>query len=150
MPNLATLLKSEILRLARKEVRTELESFKKASARYRGEIAELKRRVAQLEKQQAQAGRKAPKSPEVPEGGEGPARLRFSAKRLAAQRRKLGLSAGDMGRLIGVSGQTIYHWEAEKARPRRSQLEAIAALRGVGKREAQARLAALARETPEG
>jgi len=40
MPNLATLLKSEVLRLARKEVRNEVESLKKASSQYRGEIAQ--------------------------------------------------------------------------------------------------------------
>lgn len=151
MPNLASILKSEILRLARREARAELESLKQASARYRGEIAELKRRVAQLEKLQARAGKPASKAAAAPEGGEGGIRLRYSAKRLASQRRKLGLSAADMGRLIGVSGQTIYHWEAEKSRPRRAQLEAIAALRGIGKREAKARLAPPdAQETQEG
>ena len=45
--------------------------------------------------------------------------------------------------LLGVSAQTVYNWEAKKATPRAAQLEAIAALRGIGKREAQSRLAAL-------
>lgn len=144
MPNLATLLKSEILRLARKEVRTELESLRKASSRYRSEIADLKRRLDLLEKQQAQVSKKILKKPAAMESPEGAARFRFSAKRLAAQRQKLGLSAADMGRLIGVSGQSIYHWEAGKSRPRPAQLEAIASLRKLGKREAKKRLAGLA------
>ncbi|HEY3269613.1 MAG TPA: helix-turn-helix domain-containing protein [Geothrix sp.] len=144
MPNIASILKEEILRLARKEVRAELESLKKASAQYRSEIAQLKRRVDQLEKQQARVSKKILKKPETPAGEEGATRLRFSAKRFAVQRKKLGLSAQDMGLLLGVSGQTIYHWEAEKSRPRQAQLVAIAALRKVGKREAKARLAELA------
>jgi hypothetical protein len=37
---------------------------------------------------------------------------------------------------------TIYHWEAGKSKPRKKQLPAIAAIRGLGKREALARLAA--------
>jgi len=49
--------------------------------------------------------------------------------------------AKDYGKLIGVSGLTVYHWEAGKAKPRRRQLPAIAAVRGLGKREAAARLA---------
>ena len=151
MTNIASVLKSEILRLARKEVRNEIEVIKKASAQYRSEIGQLKRRVDQLEKQQARVTKKIQKRPETPEGEEGTTRIRFSAKRFAQQRQKLGLSATDMGLLLGVSGQSIYHWEAEKSRPRQAQLIAIAALRKLGKREAKRRLAELSsQETKEG
>jgi DNA-binding transcriptional regulator YiaG len=54
-----------------------------------------------------------------------------------------------MGLLLGVSGQSIYHWEAEKSRPRQAQLLAIAALRNLGKREAKKRLAELAEQQPK-
>ena len=143
MPNIASLLREEILRLARKEVRIELESLRKASVRYRSDIAELKRRVDQLEKQQARVSKKVLNKPETTESQEGTPRIRFSAKRLAAQRQKLGLSAADMGLLLGVSGQSVYHWEAEKSRPREAQRVAIAALRSLGKREARRRLAGI-------
>jgi len=144
MPNIASILKEEILRLARKEVRSEIENLKKASAQYRSEIAQLKRRVDQLEKQQARVSKKILKKPEMSESQEETTRIRFNAKRLAAQRQKLGLSAADMGLLLGVSGQSIYHWEAEKSRPRQAQLQTIAALRKIGKREAKRKLAELA------
>ena len=36
---------------------------------------------------------------------------RFSATRLAARRAKLGLSAAVYGKLVGMSGATIYLWE---------------------------------------
>lgn len=149
MPNFATVMKSEILRLARKEVRSELENLKQASSQFRSQIAQLKHRVDQLEKQQAQVSKKILKKPEPLESQYGTTRIRFSAKRLAAQRENLGLSAADMGRLIGVSGQTIYHWEAEKSRPRQAQLEAIAAIRKIGKRKAKARLEELQSDGPE-
>ncbi|GLH74749.1 hypothetical protein GETHLI_32510 [Geothrix limicola] len=142
MPNIASLLKSEILRLARKEVRAEVESLKKASAAYRSEISQLKHRVETLEKQLSRAEKKSMKARETSETPETTTKIRFSAKRFAALRKKLGLSAADMGLLIGVSGQTIYHWESEKSRPRQAQLEAIAALRGIGKREVKRRLEA--------
>jgi transcriptional regulator with XRE-family HTH domain len=45
-----------------------------------------------------------------------------------------------MATLLGVSGQSIYKWEAGKARPRASQLPAIAKMREMGKREVAARL----------
>ena len=40
---------------------------------------------------------------------------------------------------------TIYHWEAGKARPRQQQLAKLAAVRGLGKREAVRRLELLGR-----
>jgi len=46
-----------------------------------------------------------------------------------------------MGTLLGVSAQSIYHWETGKTKPRQSQLAAIAAVRKMGKREAMAQLA---------
>jgi DNA-binding transcriptional regulator YiaG len=140
MPNIASVLKDEVLRLARKEVRRELESLRKASAQYRSDIAALKRQVAALAKQQVKAEKKNPRAVTAEAEVEGGTRFRFSAKRLATQRQKLGLSAGEMGTLIGVSAQTVYNWEAGKTRPRQSQLAAIAAVRGLGKRAIKAKL----------
>jgi len=140
MPNFASVLKDEILRLARKEVRQAVEGFRKASAQYRTDIAALKRQVAALEKQVARIERKGPKKPTIEAEGESSTKFRFSAQRFAKQREKLGLSAGDLATLIGVSAQTIYHWETGKTRPRQGQLAAIAAVRKMGKREIKAQL----------
>jgi len=142
MPDIMSVLKTEILRLARKEVRNEIEPLKKASAQYRSDIAALKRQVAALEKQLGRTEKRASKGSEPASAeSETSTKFRFSAKRFAAQRKKLGLSAGDMGNLVGVSAQTIYNWEAEKSRPRHQQLAAIAAVRKLGKRQIMANLA---------
>lgn len=141
MPNIASILKDEILRLARREVRKEIESLKKASAQYRSDIAALKRMVAALEKQFDKLKMTNPKQVATEAVGEPETRFRFSAKRFTAQRQKLGLSAGELGALLGVSAQTIYNWEAEKSRPRQKQLASLAALRTMGKREIKSRLA---------
>ena len=62
----------------------------------------------------------------------------------AAARQLQGTGAADLGALMQVSAQTVYNWEAEKSRPRARQLEAFAALKGVGKRQVKARLQELA------
>jgi transcriptional regulator with XRE-family HTH domain len=67
--------------------------------------------------------------------------LRFRVDGFATLRKKLGLTANEMGALIGVSGQSIYKWEQGKAKPRASQLQAIAAARKMGKRDVAAKLA---------
>lgn len=145
MPNIAALLKDEIARIARKEVRAQTEDVRKSSSQYRAHIAALRRRVDELERElkkvRKNAGRSAPAAED--DGDDGGKQRRFSPTRLAAQRQKLGLSAADFAALVGVSGQSIYKWEHGEARPRARQLEAIAALRGIGKREAAARLEAL-------
>lgn len=151
MPDIAAVLKAEIARIARKELRSETEALKKAAARHRTEIAALKRQIAELEEsikaaRRLQSVTTAPapsaerSADHAPDGG----RLRFSAKGLASNRQRLGLSAASFGQLIGVSGQSIYLWEAGKAFPSAKYVAAIAALRGIGKREAAARLATLA------
>ena len=141
MPNIAAVFKDEIARIARKEVRAQTEEFKKASAQYRTHIAALRRRVDELERQLKRVGKASARASAAPaeDDADGPQR-RFSPKRLAAQRRKLGLSAADFATLLGVSGQSVYKWEHGEARPRARQLQAIADLRGIGKREAAARL----------
>ncbi len=146
MPNIASVLKQEIARLARKELRAETEGLKKSVAALRGDVAALKRRVQALESELRRAVRRqsAPMATVEPAAADGAGQpLRFSAKGLASNRRRLGLSAEDFGRLVGTSGQTIYAWESGRTQPRARQLPGIAALRGIGKKEAAARLAAL-------
>jgi DNA-binding transcriptional regulator YiaG len=137
MSNVASALKEEISRVARKEIRRETFSLKKSSTTYRSEIASLKRRVQDLERQLRRLGR----------GGEGaqPAAAnedsvapgtRFSAKSMAAQRKRLGLTAAECGLLIGASTQSVYNWEEGKVRPRAQHLPAIYALRNLGRRQA--------------
>jgi DNA-binding transcriptional regulator YiaG len=60
-----------------------------------------------------------------------------------AHRDRLGMSAEDFGRLLGVSSQAIYNWEHGTARPRPSLLEKLSVLRAMNKREAVARLRSL-------
>ena len=150
MPNIASIFKAEITRLARKEVRDSGDGFKKTVAAHRTEIAALKRRVQALEalvkkstKEQVVAPRRAPARVSETQPEDSPAGLRFRAKGMAANRARLGLSAADFGLLVGATGQSIYAWESGKAKPRPESLAAIAALRGVGKREVDAKLASL-------
>jgi DNA-binding transcriptional regulator YiaG len=100
--------------------------------------------VNSLEKELRGVAKGAPRAAIVPSSDNemaGSTKRRFSATRLAAHRAKLGLSAATYGQLVGVSGQTIYHWEQGKARPRAAQLESLAAVRDLGAREIAERLA---------
>jgi DNA-binding transcriptional regulator YiaG len=137
MSNVASVLKEEIARVARKEVRRETAALKKASATYRSEIAALKRRALEMERQLRRVGKGGTASAQVAADDLSASQgTRFSAKSMASQRRRLGLSATECGLLIGASAQSIYNWEEGKARPRAQHLPAIFALRNLGRREA--------------
>ena len=144
MSSFADQLKSEIARIARKEVRAETKALKKTNAQYRTEIAALKRKLLELERvlaRQVRSGDKPSRARQATEPTTDSPSLRFRVAGFANLRKKLGLSAAEMGQLIGVSAQSVYHWETGKTRPRASQLAAIAAVRHLGKREVAARLA---------
>ncbi|MDQ6619814.1 MAG: hypothetical protein M3Z31_08980 [Pseudomonadota bacterium] len=149
MANIGTLLKAEIARLSRREVRKELQASNKASAQHRRYIAGLKRQVAQLEHQMAALQRRVKVAPTTASNGAdgtngangaNGTKYRFVAKGFRSHRARLGLSAAECGKLLGVSAQSIYNWEHNVAVPRREQVMRIAALRALGKREARARL----------
>ena len=135
MPDVATVLKEEITRLARKEVKQQVGPLKMTITEQRRTIAELNRQVAAL----------APGVP--PTAGEAPPRrgpearaakgVRFSPKWVKAHRKRLGLSAQDYGLLAGVSAQTIYIWESGTSKPRATALAGWANVRagsGSGRR----------------
>ena len=138
MSTLATVIKDEIIRLARKEVRAQIEPLRKSSVGYRHQIAELKRTVAQLKREVSTIDRARSVVARSP-ADQNP--VRFVAKGLRTLRERLGLSAEDLGALAGVSGQSIRNWEAKKASPGKENRAALIGLRALGKREAQARLA---------
>jgi DNA-binding transcriptional regulator YiaG len=141
MPNIGTILKEEIARISRKQSRSETEQLKKANAHHRSEIAQLKRRLQALEQQMKRLGKSSARGAGAAAAQEEPqTQIRYSAKSLASQRRRLGLSAAALAKLLGVSALSVYKWEGGNTRPRQKQIEAIAALRHLGRREAQKRL----------
>ena len=174
MANLANALKEEIARITRKEVRQQTAEAVKAAAGHQREVAALKRQIQDLERMvsalreqkpsksaepketktsKKKAGKKAGPSKKAAKSATRPAprkpRLRFSGKALKAHRERLGLSADNYGKLIGVSGLSIYNWEKEEARPREGSIAALTQIRRIGKREAGKRLEALENETPK-
>ena len=117
MSNFAQQIKGEISPIARKEVRAETQDLKKASAQYRSKIAALRRRIVSLEAAVKKAPSGYPQKPEaVDEGGDSPS-LRFRVAGFAALRKKLGISAAEMGKLLGVSAQSKACITGKQERP---------------------------------
>ena len=183
MANLASALKEEISRIARKEIRQQAAGITKSTVQIARDVAALKRQMQDLQRtlsslrpqdapgktavrkparkkaaaksKDTKAAAAAPESASAAAPASSPApaaasakrsaRTRFSPKGLKADRERLGLSADNYGKLVGVSGLSIYNWEQAKARPRESSIAALMSIRGIGKREAANRLGAAAK-----
>jgi DNA-binding transcriptional regulator YiaG len=138
MPNLTSILRDEIARLARRQINAEIVPLKKRWAQQRKTIAALKEECSALRREVATLSRRA----EAPSAAsaEPVGKRRFRADGLRSFRTRLGLSVREVAALLNVSEQTIYNWETSATRPQPSMIEAIAELRALGKREVKARL----------
>lgn len=134
MPNVVDNLKAEILRLAKKEAKAEIASAKKVTGEYRTEVAKLKRELAKKDRIIERLKKQEPIDVDKLSG------VRFSARSVISQRRRLGFTLEQYAHLVGVSPLTIRHWEAGTARPQRAQLMRLVEVRGIGKHEALQRL----------
>jgi DNA-binding transcriptional regulator YiaG len=141
MPDLQAVLREEIKRLARREIRSELQATKKAVAQFRRDIAQLKRTRAALEKRvQYLESRETDRLKAGPRAKNAPKGTRFTPSALRNRREWLGLSRDDFAKLAGVSATTLYNWESGRTKPTDKHLAALVELRSIGKREAERRL----------
>ncbi len=149
MTNFTSAFRNEILRVARKELKTELATLRKTVSTQRSDIAALKRDVKNLTSHvkslQKLDGRRAaaekPKSEVevLPRGGR---QFKFEASAFLAKREQLGITQQAMAMLVQASALSVYKWESGKVQPRAAQLDRIQAVLKLGKREALARLEA--------
>jgi transcriptional regulator with XRE-family HTH domain len=146
--NIASVLKEEITRLARKEIKSETEVLKKAASQYRSEIVDLKRRAVALEKQLSKLGKEVGGNT-PPKSEVSPDKIRFVAKGFKSMRQKLGITAKETSVLLDISAPTIYNWEAGISKPKQPQLIRIAHLRTMNKKDVADVLAHLATPTPK-
>jgi len=147
MPNIAKVLKDEIQRLARKEVKSPVGKLRKDTVSLKRAVAGLKRQIAQLLRDArhlmaAEATRAKVQPQAAPEAAE---KLRFTAKGIRALRQKLKLSQADFARLVGVTPLAVYQWERKpsgRLRLHETTRQALTGIRGIGVREARKRLEA--------
>lgn len=143
MGSLITSLKSEITRVARKELKGELLSLRKIATAHRSEIAALKRQVKTIAselKAVQRASKPIAKDLTITDGQDKPSRIRFSAERFGALRSKLGLTQSEMAKVLGASALSVHKWESGAVQPRAAQMQKISSAMKLGKREASALL----------
>ena len=142
MPDIKNLLNDEIRRLARKEIKIALEPMNNAIANQKKSISDLKKQIVALEKMLRKTNPEKIAEIEQSEEKED-AGLRLNAAGIIRIRKKHKLTQAELAKLLNVATHTVSIWELGKSAPRAAMKQKICELRTIGKREINARLAAI-------
>jgi DNA-binding transcriptional regulator YiaG len=136
MGKLEGIMRSEIVRLAKREMRKSSAPLKKDVRSLKTTVSRLRKTVSALERLTAQQQK---------ELGMGKARLeatpeelrksRFSPQLIRSLRKRLGISQKEMAFLTGVTVGAIYQWEKGIFEPRGKKKGMLVALRKLGRRD---------------
>ena len=138
MGKVETIIKSEIVRLAKREMKQSFVPLNRQVRSLKATISQLRRTVQGLQRQAAQQ--------EKMTGGErlsleaSPEEMkkaRFSPRLIKSLRKKLGVTQKEMALLAGVTVGAIFQWEKGIFEPRGEKKKALVALRKLGRREAK-------------
>ena len=144
MSNIAKTLKAEISRISRKEAKSAVDPLAKANTGLKKIVADLKKRLAALEKENRRplAGNKNEKPVSAPEPSEETKKARITSTTIRSLRSRLGLSQSDFGKLAGVTTGAVYLWENKEgpSNLRDKTKAAILSIKGMGAREAKEKL----------
>ena len=148
MPDIKNLLNDEIRRLARKEIRIALDPLTAQIATQKKTISDLKKQIVDLEKMLRKANPE--KIAELEEAAENEdSKIRLNAAGIIRIRKKHKLTQSELAKLLDVATHTVSIWELGKSAPRAAMKQKICELRTIGKREINARLAAIADSSKE-
>src|SRR5512136_1092433 len=145
MSNVVKILKAEIARISKKEAKSATQGIGKSNAWLRKVVADLRKRVLMLEKENKRLAATVKKyrvaKPEETDQEEG-RKARFTSRGIRSLRKKLRLSQADFGKLLGTTRHAVYMWEkkAGALNLRDKTKAAILSIRGLGAREAKDKL----------
>lgn len=140
MPNIATILKSEIQRLAKHEVKVAVTPLHKALTALRKQISALTKELKSVAMNTKVT--KAEKVVKVKNTKEKLPRVRPTGKTIATLRQKFGMTQGDFGKLLDVSNATILKWEKTEGalNMRTASRQAFITIQKLGAKAARAQL----------
>jgi DNA-binding XRE family transcriptional regulator len=132
MNTFSNAFRAEVVRMARKELKPELQGMRKAITSHRSEIAALKREVKGLTSQLKTAQRQtkvaravSPSDQTKVSNRSGNDDFMFSPELLAQMRHALGATQIEMASLLAVSPLSYSRWEKGQTHPRAKQLAKI-------------------------
>ncbi len=135
MGKIESMIKSEIQRLARREIRSTFRPLKREVRTMRLKVSGLMKGFGSLNRITKEQVQRASEQFKLESSPDEIKIARFSPARIRALRLKKGLSQKELGMLIGVSLGTVVLWEKGKITPKAERKGALIALRKLKKRE---------------
>ncbi len=140
MPNVAQVLKEEISRLARKEIRASCDPLRKQVQSLRRTVRTQQETIDKLERALSKmvelTATDTGTSLYAPaQEKEQSSRARVTPASIRRHRLRLGLSQAQLGGLLNVSTNTIVRWEQGSSKPRVQHRTALLRLRSLGVRD---------------
>lgn len=129
-----TAIKSEIVRLSKREARKLSVPLRSAIKSLKKRDAELKARISSLEGQLQGMRAKERLSETASKAASGEVKGRLSPRLIRALRKRLGLPRQGFAKLVGASSGSVFLWESGKITPRPEMKAKIMSFRGMGRR----------------
>lgn len=136
MGKLEGMIKSEIVRLAKREVRKIARPLSRDVRSMRSTVSQLRKTVLALQRLTARQESESRKEKVLLEAApEEVKKSRFSPRLIHTLRKRLGITQKEMATLTGVTVGAIYQWEQGMFEPRGQKKGMLVALRRLGRRE---------------
>jgi DNA-binding transcriptional regulator YiaG len=136
MGKVETIIKSEIVRLARREMRKNALPLGREVRALRSRVSQLRKTVLDLQRSAARQDKETGKekihleaAPEEVKGS------RFSPRLIRSLRKRLGVTQKELATLAKVTVGAIYQWEKGIFEPRGEKKGLLVALRKLGRRD---------------
>jgi len=136
MGRVEAIIKSEIVRLAKREIRKITFPLGRDVRALKGFVSQLRRTVSELQRFAALQKKELEKK-EIPlqANPEEVKMSRFSPRLIRSLRRRLGITQKELALLTGVTVGAIHQWESGIFKPTMKKKEVIVALRKLRRRE---------------
>jgi len=141
MAKLESIIKSEITRLAKREVRSTFRPLRKEVWGLRLKLSNLFKNFTILDRLAKEASKSKSTEPKLEASAEEVKASRLTPGRIAGLRKKLGISQRELGLLAGATTGAVLSWEKGKFKPQGEKKAALVALRKVRKRDVRKMLA---------
>ena len=141
MGKLESTIKSEIQRLAKRQIRSTFIPLRREVGAMRRKLSTLSKDITSLDKMAKELRLEEKARPELEATPEEVKASRLTPARIRGPRRKLGISMRELGILIETSPGAILSWEKGKFKPKGEKKAALVALRKLRKREVRKILA---------
>ena len=136
MGKLEGMIKSEIVRLAKREIRKIARPLSRDVRSMRSTVSQLRKTVLALQRLTARQESESRKEKVLLEATpEEVKKSRFSPRLIHTLRKRLGITQKEMATLTGVTVGAIYQWEQGMFEPRGQKKGMLVALRKLGRRE---------------